>query len=245
VSAHGVVTQITNGEGKVYNGWDTNYQYYNPVPKVAAWKAGGYGHGPITGESYAKADIVCHEDAEAAPIYLDAAAGSKLSVVWGSPGQTSGWPTSHHGPIITYLAPCGGPDATGDCTTAKVGDLSFTKVDAQGLITPGDVDAQVWATDKLIENNSTTVTIPSALKAGNYVMRHEIIGLHAAGEENGAQNYPQCFNVKVSGSGAKTLDNGVKGTALYKPADKGLVFNIYADVESYPIPGPALWESAD
>lgn len=38
---------------------------------------------------------------------------------------------------------------------------------------------------------SWPVKIPSSLAPGNYVIRHEIIALHAAGSSNGAQNYPQ------------------------------------------------------
>lgn len=53
------------------------------------------------------------------------------------------------------------------------------------------------------------------------------------------QNYPQCYNIKITGSGSAELTDGVKGTALYAPEDT--VFNIYANVDSYPFPGPALW----
>lgn len=40
VSAHGVILEITSA-GKEYRGWDANYQYYDPVPDVAAWHSGG------------------------------------------------------------------------------------------------------------------------------------------------------------------------------------------------------------
>lgn len=44
-----------------------------------------------------------------------------------------------------------------------------------------------------IANNLTsTVAIPSDIAPGNYIIRHEIIALHSAGQENGAQSYPQC-----------------------------------------------------
>ncbi|SPJ84074.1 related to endoglucanase IV precursor [Fusarium torulosum] len=57
------------------------------------------------------------------------------------------------------------------------------------------------------------------LKAGSYVLRHEIIALHAAGQENGAQNYPQCFNLEVTGSGTEQ-PAGVAGTSLYTATEK-------------------------
>jgi lytic cellulose monooxygenase (C1-hydroxylating) len=43
----------------------------------------------------------------------------------------------------------------------------------------------------VIQNNNTwTVTIPSLIKAGNYVLRHEKIALHQAESAGEAQNYP-------------------------------------------------------
>lgn len=76
-------------------------------------------------------------------------------------------------------------------------------------------------------------------------MRHEIIALHSAGNENGAQNYPNCINVKISGSGnAHPCKSGADcrlGTALYKSNDPGILINIYTTLSSYKIPGPAVW----
>jgi cellulase len=39
-------------------------------------------------------------------------------------------------------------------------------------------------------NNTWTVKIPASIKAGNYVLRHETIGLHQAGTAGQAQLYP-------------------------------------------------------
>ena len=39
-------------------------------------------------------------------------------------------------------------------------------------------------------DNTWTVTIPSNVKPGNYVLRHETIALHEAGTEGKAQLYP-------------------------------------------------------
>jgi cellulase len=74
------------------------------------------------------------------------------------------------------------------------------------------------------------------------VLRNEIIALHTAGTVGGAQNYPQCFNLEVSGQGTRELSGGVPATQFYQPAENGIVFNIARVVESggYRIPGPAL-----
>ncbi|KNG84498.1 endoglucanase-4, partial [Aspergillus nomiae NRRL 13137] len=150
--------------------------------------------------------------------------------------QWTDWPESHKGPVITYLANC-----NGDCATVDKSSLEFFKIDEKGLISGSD---NTWASDNLISsNNSWTVTIPSSIAAGNYVMRHEIIALHSAGNKDGAQNYPQCLNFKVTGGGSDKPE-GTLGTALYKDTDPGILVNIYQTLSSYTIPGPALYSGS-
>lgn len=79
----------------------------------------------------------------------------------------------------------------------------------------------------MISNNNTWgVKIPSSIKAGNYVLRHETIALHQAQGVGGAQLYPQCVNLMITGGGSDAPD-GVLGTELYKSNDPGIQFNIY------------------
>ena len=101
-----------------------------------------------------------------------------------------------------------------------------------------------WAAVKMIgQNNTWPVTVPESLAAGKYVFRHEIIALHSAGQENGAQAYPQCLNIEVTGSGTDKPE-GVVGTSLYKADDAGIKFNVYGGDIKYEIPGPALYSGA-
>ena len=79
----------------------------------------------------------------------------------------------------------------------SMNDIEFFKID-QSTYFP---QTGLWGTHELIANNNTrTVTIPSDLKPGNYVVRHEIIALHHAWIENaekkqsGAQPYPNCLS---------------------------------------------------
>jgi hypothetical protein len=79
----------------------------------------------------------------------------------------------------------------------SVNDVEFFKIDEDGY----HAKDNSWGTDALIANNNTrTVTIPSNIKPGMYVVRHEIIGLHFAWVENaqkktsGAQPYPTCLS---------------------------------------------------
>jgi endoglucanase len=67
----------------------------------------------------------------------------------------------------------------------------------------------------------------------SYILtRVSSIALHSAGEEGGAQNYPQCFNLQVTGSGTDG-PAGVLGTKLYNPSDAGILVNIYTSMSTY------------
>lgn len=159
------------------------------------------------------------------------AAGSTVELQW------TPWPESHKGPVIDYLASC-----NGECETVDKTTLKFFKIGEEGLI-DGSTGPGNWASDKLIANsNKWVATIPSDIAPGNYVLRHEIIALHSAYDDNGAQNYPQCINLVVTGSGT-AKPAGVLGTELYKRTDAGILVDIYKTLASYVIPGPALYNS--
>jgi hypothetical protein len=90
----------------------------------------------------------------------------------------------------------------------SVNDVEFFKIDEDGY----HAKDNSWGTDALIANNNTrTVTIPSDIKPGMYVVRHEIIGLHFAWTENaakntsGAQPYPSCLSKWLSVSNETVL----------------------------------------
>ncbi|KAI0454210.1 glycosyl hydrolase family 61-domain-containing protein [Xylaria acuta] len=148
--------------------------------------------------------------------------------------QWTVWPHDI-GPVLTYVAPC-----DGDCADADKTTLKWVKIDEDGY----DTGTSTWASRKLIDNNNTwTTTVPSTLAAGNYVFRHEIIALYGASSSNGAQNYPQCFNIAITGSGTDK-PTGTLGVDLYKADDPGILFNPYTTITSYTIPGPALYGSS-
>jgi cellulase len=145
------------------------------------------------------------------------------------------WPSSHKGPVIDYLASCNGACSTVDKTT-----LEFFKIDEAGLISDTESPG-TWATDNLIaNNNSWAITIPTGIASGPYVLRHEIIALHSAGSTDGAQSYPQCINIEVTGGGSD-VPAGTLGEALYSETDPGILVNIYTTGLSYTIPGPTLY----
>jgi hypothetical protein len=51
-------------------------------------------------------------------------------------------------------------------------------------------DAGTWATSKVIDNGGIhAITIPSCIAPGQYLLRAEMIALHAASSSGGAQLY--------------------------------------------------------
>ncbi len=233
VSAHGHVKNIVIN-GLSYQSFDpSSFPYMQNPPTVVGWTASNTDNGFVAPDAFSSPDIICHKSATNAGGHAVVAAGDSIFIQWDT------WPESHHGPVIDYLANCG----SAGCETVDKTTLEFFKIDEVGLV-DGTNAPGVWGSDQLIaNNNSWMVQIPANIAPGNYVLRHEIIALHSGGQANGAQNYPQCFNLQITGSGTDT-PAGVKGTALYTATDKGILANIYTSPVTYEIPGPALIDGA-
>lgn len=232
VAGHGYVSGAVV-DGKYYGGYIvSSYPYSDSAPDTIGWSTQATDLGFVDGSDYSNPDIICHKSGKPGAISAEIAAGSKVELQW------TEWPESHHGPVITYLANC-----NGDCSKVDKTSLEFFKIDEKGLV-DGKQAPGTWASDELIKNNNSwTVTVPDSIAAGNYVLRHEIIGLHSAGNKDGAQNYPQCFNLKVTGGGSDKPE-GTLGTKLYTDSDPGILVSIYSSLDSYKIPGPALYSGA-
>ncbi|TFK45709.1 beta-1,4-endoglucanase [Heliocybe sulcata] len=218
VVAHGNVDTVTIS-GQVYTAYQP-YQdpYKNPVPDRIERAIPG--NGPV--EDVTLLDIQCNGQggtgAKPAALVASAAAGDQMSFHW------TDWPSSHVGPVITYMGAV--PSNTDITEYAPTGsDVVWFKIDEGGY------ENGKWAgTDILTSQNSTwTVTIPSALKAGQYLVRHEIIALHSAGSYPGAQFYPDCFQIELTGSGTETpvSDALVAFPGAYTADTPGIVFNVY------------------
>ncbi|KAK4191260.1 glycosyl hydrolase family 61-domain-containing protein [Podospora australis] len=224
VAAHGHVDHIVVN-GVAYQNYDPTTHWYQPnPPTVIGWKAAQQDNGFIEPNNFGTSDIICHKQGQPGGGSATVQAGDKISIVW-----TPEWPESHIGPVIDYLANCNGP-----CETVNKESLRWFKIGGVGY------SNGVWAADALRANgNSWLVQIPADLKAGNYVLRHEIIALHGGSSPNGAQAYPQCMNLRVVGGGNNS-PSGVAGTSLYRATDAGILFNPYVSNPNYPVPGPAL-----
>ncbi|KAI5197639.1 glycoside hydrolase [Aureobasidium subglaciale] len=231
VSAHGHLQSI-GASNTVYAGFNNSILYSNTKPDLIAWSDTVKDNGYVA--DYTSPDMICHAGSAPGALSAPVNGGDTISFNWDT------WPTSHRGPVITYLAKC-----DGDCADADKTTLKWFKIDAVGLISGNSKpDEGVWASDKLItDGNKWDVKIPDTIASGNYVARHEIIALHSANNQNGAQNYPQCINLKITSSGTDNPE-GVVGTSLYTAQDKGIFVNIYYPgfgPDEYDMPGPALY----
>ncbi|KAG7289121.1 hypothetical protein NEMBOFW57_005484 [Staphylotrichum longicolle] len=98
---------------------------------------------------------------------------------------------------ITYLAHC----TNNDCKSFK-----------------GDSGA-VWVKIEQLQGAKWRVTIPPKLAPGEYLLRHEILGLHVAGTD-GAQFYPSCTEGDAGREHAAA--GGIALPGAYKPEDPGV-----------------------
>ncbi|EFQ35556.1 glycosyl hydrolase family 61 [Colletotrichum graminicola] len=228
-SAHTMVVDIhvngkNAGDGRSLNGQGSK-QYIRSPPS----------NDPV--KDLKSASIVCNVNGgKAAKDFAPLAAGDKVAFEWfhNTPGDDI-LDASHKGPVITYIAPFTEDAGTGPIWT-KIGEEGFS--------------SGKWATDKLIANKGVSgdVTVPASLKAGKYLLRQEIIALHEAdttfdvNPARGAQFYPSCVQVEVSGTGSDAPPQKFDFNTGYTYADTGIKFNVYGtDGSTYKIPGPEVW----
>ncbi|KAK4040003.1 putative endo-beta-1,4-glucanase D [Parachaetomium inaequale] len=187
-------------------------------------------------------NIVCNtQGGKAAPSFVKAAAGDKLSFRWFhyNPADPADYvlDPSHKGAILTYIAPY---------TTGNGAGPIWSKLAEEGF------EGGKWATIKMIDNKGEVgFTLPKALAAGKYLIRQELLALHMAdfaGNDpahpgRGAESYPSCVQVEVSdkGAGDAIPDQDFDFNTGYKYEDKGLHFNIYIPFDKYTPPGPRPW----
>ncbi|WQF79187.1 Putative Cellulose-binding domain, fungal, auxiliary Activity family 9 [Colletotrichum destructivum] len=229
VAAHGHVTNVVVNGVSYRNYIPVQDPYTNNPPLVAGWTIEQRDNGFVAPNAYNAPDIICHRQAVSARARITVAAGDTIQLQW------TEWPDSHKGPVIDWLANCNGP-----CNLVEKTDLRFFKIDGAGLINPPQRENR-WAASALINNgNAWLVRIPPNVAPGHYVLRHDIIALHSAGQQNGAQSYPQCINLEITGDGTYNPP-GTPGTALYKADDAGILYNIYRDnLNDYVVPGDAI-----
>ncbi|CRK21505.1 hypothetical protein BN1723_012410 [Verticillium longisporum] len=231
VAAHGFVSDVIIN-GVKYKNYDPTSDWYQapanrPIRFSAGWTAEQEDLGFVAPNAYGTPDIICHRQATPGKGHIRVAAGDVVTLQWNT------WPESHKGPVFDHLANCNGP-----CESVNKNDLRFFKIDGAGLTTA----PLTYAGDVLIQNkNQWSVRIPANIAAGNYVLRHEILALHSAAQANGAQSYPQCINLEITGSGT-SKPAGTAGTSLLSSTEAGVNWNVWVPATSYPVPGGPIVE---
>ncbi|KAK4456767.1 family 61 putative glycoside hydrolase [Cladorrhinum samala] len=240
VSAHGYVDNATiNGQ---------YYQFYQPYQDqyMGEWapkriSRAVYSNGPV--ENVTSIDVQCggisaegRIGSSPAPLHAPAEAGSTVNLKW------TYWPDSHMGPMLTYMARC--PDS-GCQDWLPESEKVWFKIHQDGRHTEDKVwPDDIWATTPFMyyENAGYNYTIPSCLKPGYYLVRHEIIALHSAWAESGAQFYPSCHQLQVSGEGTVVPTTGlVSFPGAYEANHPGIHVNVW-NAGGYTIPGPEVFE---
>ncbi|KAJ2935566.1 hypothetical protein H1R20_g1524, partial [Candolleomyces eurysporus] len=136
----------------------------------------------------------------------------------------------------------------GSCTESISNDLKWFKIDHAGLLSGNLVDGD-WGSGVVSKTGVYTVTIPAALADGEYLIRHELIAIHAYW--TGPQFYVECAQLKVVGGGGKLpLDEYlVSFPGAYKASDPGFNVDLYSPeaptITTYELPGPAVWTGED
>ena len=182
--------------------------------------------GPIT--DVTSNDIICNGAVNTLvqpyppPKVITVAAGSSVTTEWhhtlaGYDATDIADPidASHLGPVIVYMAKV--PSATQTTVTG----LQWFKIYQDGLHSDG-----TWAVNTLITNKGkVNFKIPSCIPAGQYLLRAEIIALHAASSYPGAQFYMECAQLQVTGGGSANPAT-VSFPGAYKGTDPGITFNV-------------------
>ncbi|KIO25716.1 glycoside hydrolase family 61 protein, partial [Tulasnella calospora MUT 4182] len=194
-------------DGVTYQGADPyGSAISSPIRQVSSNSPATPVYGDIKGVAMA-----CGGDAQVASMTVPMTAGSDVSIFWGT------WP-HNVGPIITYLGKCNGPCATTDPT--KIDFFKIHQVDfVQGTHT--------WVQSQtLYKGLPFNFTLPEDLPNGDFIMRHEVIALHNAMSQGGAEIFPQCIQVTIDCGGGKIPAATARFPGGYSATDPGILINV-------------------
>lgn len=238
-AAHGYIKTFTL-DGKAYEGYERWAETRDP--NRIGWSYTTEDEGPEL--DLASPSFACRSNAKVAPGYGTISAGGDIDIHWTSADKVrnpDGFPVGHHGPIMLYIAPC-----NGECASVNQAQLKWTKIAEAGLIS-GPPNAQgLWAEDQMLKDQGhLKYKLPASIKAGNYVLRSEIIALHKAHEKI-PEFYMQCGNIKVTGAGTDDLSgSGVVSSQLYSTSDPIFGFDLHNNGNGKWVqPGPKLYAGA-
>lgn len=115
----------------------------------------------------------------------------------------------------------------GDCSSfTPSASTEWFKISELGEKEPGTPNT--WVQGDINGGAPVNITMPSTIAAGSYLMRHEIIALQNSQSPGGAEYYPSCLQVTVSGSETGTPNSSINFPGAYKETDPGLLGNVRA-----------------
>ncbi|CAJ2503654.1 Uu.00g110480.m01.CDS01 [Anthostomella pinea] len=220
VAAHGAVTSYIIG-GTTYPG----YQGFSPVSGAQIIQRQWPDYNPIMTVTDAK--MTCN-GGTSAPLSATVAAGENVTAVW------SQW-THQQGPVMVWMYPCESGFSACDGKSQK-----WFKIDQMGLFGTA-LNSVDWGTALVMATLEWSSKIPASLKAGDYLIRHELLALHQA---NTPQFYPECAQLTVTGSGTASPSGSYLTSipAYAAQSDPGVTIDIYSSTATtYTPPGPAVW----
>jgi Auxiliary Activity family 9 (formerly GH61) len=92
-----------------------------------------------------------------------------------------------------------------------------------------------------VSGKPVSVTLPTNVAPGDYLVRHEIIALQLAVTLGGAEFYPSCTQIRISGSQTGTPNQTVSFPGAYNDNDPGIYDpNVYSPGSDYVFPGPPV-----
>ncbi|KAH0143677.1 carbohydrate-binding module family 1 protein, partial [Aureobasidium melanogenum] len=198
-------------------------------------------------QDVSSSDILCGASSGTSSKLITIPAGASVAGGWahllggpqGSGDSDNPIASSHKGPTQVYLA------KVDDAVSASATGLKWFKIASDAVTSSG-----VWGVDDMIKNTDSNgfgwqkFTMPSCVAPGQYLMRVELLALHSATAEGGAQFYQSCAQIKVTGSGsfAPSTSNEMSLPGGYSATDPGILANIYDSsiYTSYKAPGPAV-----
>ncbi|KAL2023723.1 hypothetical protein VTK56DRAFT_1437 [Thermocarpiscus australiensis] len=193
--------------------------------------------GPITDVN--SNDLACNggpNPTQPSPYIITVQAGTTVKAIWRhtlTSGPDDVLDASHKGPTLAYLK-----KVDNALTDTGIGGGWF-KIQEDGY------SNGQWATSKVIANGGLHyIDIPACIAPGQYLLRAEMIALHAAGSVGGAQLYMECAQINIVGASGSARPQTYSIPGIYKATDPGLLINIYTmtPTSTYTIPGPPLFK---
>lgn len=150
---------------------------------------------------------------------ISVTAGSTVTAIWRhtlQSGPDDVMDASHLGPTLAYLKKV--DDATSDPGS---GDGWF-KIQEDGY------SNGVWGTTKVIQNEGRhEIQIPDCIEPGQYLLRAEMIALHAAASYPGAQFYMECAQIEITGSSGSASPATVSLPGAYAVRRLGFCLSVF------------------